>query len=138
MARPNALADPEFAQRVAEMLADGLSRREIANRLGVKDPMTISRWRKDPRVTGILTGLINDRVREVTRKVDSKIAGILEKDDLTIQELLAIRKEFLGGALRAEAEKADHVTVNEAMTAAEDPQFQQKLAELFSSAPSKE
>lgn len=135
--RPNKLSDPAFAQAVAELLANGLSRQQVMDKLEelnlavVRDPMTISRWKRDPRVKGILTKLINERVQEVTRKVDSKIAAILEKDDLTVQELILIRKEYLGGALRAQTEKADEETVQEAMVAAESPDFQEKLAALF-------
>src|ERR1044072_6830520 len=123
--RPNRLSDPEFAQQVAEALAEGKSRQEVADMFDVKSLETITRWRKDPRVTGILTTLINDRVREVTRKVDSRTAGILEnRDDLTVRVLLDIRKEFLGGALREETQKADENVVNAAMDAAADPEFQ--------------
>ena len=131
MARPSRLSDPHFAQQVAEALAEGMTRQQVADLFDVKDLATITAWRKDPRVKGILTTLINDRVREVTRKVDAKLAAILERNDLTVQELIMIRKEFLGGALRAEAEKADDVTINEAMAAAESPEFQAELAELF-------
>jgi hypothetical protein len=82
---------------------------------GVKDPATITRWRRDPRVKTYALKLIEDRVLQVTRKVDGVIAERLEHaSDMTITELLAIRKEFLGGALRSQTEKADDETVNEA------------------------
>lgn len=129
--RPSKLANPEFAQKVAEALGEGLSRTQMCEKFDVRDPTTITRWKRDPRVKGILTKVINERVHEVTRKVDAKIAGILERDDLSVTELLAIRKEFLGGALRQQIEKVDEVTTQQAMQAAEDPEFQQKLADLF-------
>lgn len=129
--RPSRLSDPEFAQEVAEALAEGLSRAEMCSLFGVKDPATITRWKKDPRVKGVLNRLINDRVQEVTRKVDAKIAAILARDDLTVQELIMIRKEYLGGSLRAATEKADDDTVAEAVRAAEDPEFMKDLADLF-------
>jgi hypothetical protein len=129
--RPHALSNPEFCQKVAEGFAEGWSRQQMADHFDIKDLATITRWRKDPRIKPLLTTLINDRVREVTRKVDAKIAAVLERDDLTVTELLAIRKEFLGGALRQEAEKADGETIQQAMQAAEDPGFQEKLAALF-------
>lgn len=131
------ISDPAFAAVVAGLLSDGLSRQQVMHELSerglaeVKDPTTITRWRKDPRVKGLLTTLINDRVREVTRKVDAKIAAILERDDLTVRELLDIRKEFLGGALREETQKADENVVNAAMDAAANPAFQNELAALF-------
>ena len=129
--RPSKLADPAFAQRVAEALAEGLSRAKMCETFNVSDPATITRWKRDPRVKGHLTKIINERVQEVTRKVDSKIAAILDRDDLTVQELILIRKEFLGGALRDQTQQVDDQTVQEAMRAAEDPEFQAKLAALF-------
>jgi transposase len=110
MARPNPLADPEFAKLVAEAFADGMSRNEMCEMFGVKDPDTITRWRRDPRVQGYALKLIQDRVLQVTRKVDGKIAALLEREDLTVMELLAIRKEFAGGKLREQMEKADELT----------------------------
>ena len=100
MARPNPCADPAYALQVAELLAEGLTRREVADELGVKDVDTITRYKRDPRVKSHLTRLINERVQEVTRKVDAKIMGHLQREDLTVKELLDIRREFLGGALR--------------------------------------
>lgn len=82
---------------------------------GVKDKDTITRWRRDPRVKAYALKIIEDRVLQVTRKVDGVIAARLEyAEKMTIQELLLIRKEFLGGALRAQTEKADEETVQEA------------------------
>lgn len=117
MARPNPLANPEFAKAVAEAFAAGLSRQEMCDTFGVKDRDTITRWRRDPRVKAYALKIIEDRVLQVTRKVDGVIAERLEHaEDMTITELLAIRKEFLGGALRAQTEKADEETVQEAMS----------------------
>lgn len=113
MARPNPLADPDFAKAVAEAFASGASRNDMCALFGVRDPDTITRWRRDARVKAYALKLIEDRVLQVTRKVDSKIAAILENDDLTVTELLAIRKEFLGGALRAQTERADETTIGE-------------------------
>lgn len=117
MARPNPLADPEFAQRVAEAFVAGLSRQQMCDLFEVRDRDTITRWRRDARVKAIAMKLIEDRVLQVTRKVDAVIAERLENAaEMTTKELLAIRSEFLGGALRAQTEKADDETVNEAMT----------------------
>ncbi len=82
---------------------------------GVKDQDTITRWRRDARVKAYAMKLIEDRVLQVTRKVDGAIAQRLENaGELTVMELITIRREFLGGALRAQTEKADENTVNEA------------------------
>lgn len=113
--RPNPLNDPEFAQKVAEAVAAGSSRTTMCEMFGVKDPDTITRWKRDPRVKVRAFKLIEDRVLDVTRKVDGVIAARLENaKDMTIQELIMIRKEFLGGAARAQTEKADELTINEA------------------------
>lgn len=114
--RPHALADPELAQKVAEAFVDGASRKDMCDIFNVT-PQTITRWRRDPRVKGIVLKLIEDRILHVTRKVDSVIAQRLQSpEDMTTKELLEIRKEFLGGQLRAQTEKADGETVNQAMT----------------------
>lgn len=115
MARNNPLADPQFAKSVAEALAAGLSRRQMAAQFGVKDLDTISRWRRDPRVKTQVFKIMEDRILQITRKVDGVLAERLEHaNEMSVKELLEIRKEFLGGALRAQTEKADEETVAEA------------------------
>jgi hypothetical protein len=117
MARPNPLADPAYAKEVAEAFVGGLSRREMADIFGVKDLDTITRWRRDPRVKAHALRLIEDRILQVTRRVDAVISQRLEEaDKMSVQELVLIRKEFLGGALRQQTEKADSETINEAQT----------------------
>lgn len=113
MARPSPFADPEFTLRVAELFAAGETRAKMADVFGVS-PRCISNWRKDVRVRREMMKLIEERVLEITRRVDSKIANILNhQEDLTVDELLKIRKEFLGGALRQQTEKADAETIGE-------------------------
>lgn len=120
MPRINQLADPDFAQNVAELFAAGLSRAQMCEELGVRDRATITRWRRDPRVRARALKIIEDRVLQVTRRVDSSIARRLQDaDKLTVRELLDIRREFLGGALRAQTERADDATINETMAALE-------------------
>ena len=131
--RPHALADPEYAKQVAELFAEGLSRTQMCEILKVKDPDTITRWRRDPRVKAHALKIIEDRVLQVTRKVDASIAARLENpDQLTIKDLLDIRKEFLGGALRMQTEKADDATVAEAQEALEaNPDLIEKFEEFL-------
>jgi len=131
--RPNPLNDPEFAKLVAQAFIDGNSRRQMCEMFGVEDPDTITRWRRDPRVKGYAMKLIEDRVLQVTRKVDGVIAERLEHaNEMTIGELLAIRKEFLGGALRAQTENADDHTINEAQEWMEkNPQAAEQLEALL-------
>lgn len=136
--RPNPLAEPDFAKAVAEAFVAGQSRQQMCELFGVKDTATITRWRRDPRVKAIALKLVEDRVLQITRRVDSAIEGRLEyASDMTVRELLDIRKEFLGGALRGQTEKADEATVTQAMEAMEEnPELAEQLAELVGSKPS--
>lgn len=134
--RPGAvskIADPEVAELVAQMFANGSSRQEIADEFDIKDLKTISRWRRDPRVKNRVLKLIEDRVLEVTRKTDSVIAQRLQNaEDLTIKELLDIRREFLGGQLRAQTERADEGAITDAVEALEEnPDLMEELEELL-------
>lgn len=133
MARPHTLADPEKCRQVAEMFVAGCTRPEIAEVMGVSDLDTVTRWRRDPRVKAIAHKLIEDRVLEVTRKVDSVIAQRLqEAEQLTMKELLEVRKEFLGGKLREKTENVDEDTMAEAMDLLEnDPDFVDRLEKAF-------
>jgi cobalamin biosynthesis protein CbiD len=107
MARTNPLDDPEFALAVAEALAAGLERQEM-------DRDTISRWKKHPTVKRMVMEILRDRVTEVNRVVDGQIrARLQEAENMTVRELLDIRKEFKGADL-VQGEKADENTVNEA------------------------
>jgi hypothetical protein len=135
MARPSPLANPDFAKSVGEAFAAGLSRKQMAELFEVKDVDTITRWRRDPRVKAIALKIIEDRVLQVTRKVDGVIAERLEHaNEMTVTELLAIRKEFLGGALRAQTEKADEDTIAEAQNwLEENPEAAEQLEQLFTS-----
>jgi hypothetical protein len=109
------LNDVTFAKAVAQAFVDGHNRRAMCELFGVRDPDTITRWRRDPRVKGWTHKLIEDRVLQIARRIDGVIADRLEHaNEMSIQELLAIRKEFLGGALRAQTENADDATINEA------------------------
>ena len=133
MARPNPLADPEFAKQVAEAFVDGCSRSEMCDMFGVKDKDTITRWRRDPRVKAHALKLTEDRVLQVTRRVDAVIENKLRNaGDMTVAELVMIRKEFLGGALRRRTEDVDEGTVTEAMEALENnPNLAEELADLL-------
>jgi transposase-like protein len=133
MARPHMLADPEKARQVAELFVAGCTRQEIADTMGVTDLETVTRWRRDPRVKAIAHKLIDDRVLQITRKVDGVIAERLEHtSEMTVRELLDIRKEFLGGKLRQRTEDVDDGTTMEALEAIEgDEDFMDKVERLF-------
>ena len=131
--RPSRLRDPEAVQQIAELLVAGCTREEIAIAMGVSDVKTVTNWKKDPRVQLAARKLVQDRVIDITRKVDSTIFGRLANpEDLTIKELLEIRKEFLGGALRDQTTEVDEATVNEALEFFEsDPEAAAQLRALL-------
>ena len=135
--RPSRLADAEFCDRVAEMFADGASRKEMMEALGMKDPKTITTWRKDPRIDSRVRKLINARVTMITSKVDAVLSARLQHSEkLTIKELIDIRKEYLGGAMREATERADDSVLTAAMEALErDPELLEKMSALLDSKP---
>ncbi len=129
------LADPTFLKLVATCFANGMSRGAMCDELGVSDLNTITKWRQDPRVKAIVKRLLEDRVIQVSRRIDSIIEGRLtQAETMDTNTLLRIRKEY-GGAAVARTEKADDATVQEAMNAIEeDPDLPEKLARLLSGA----
>lgn len=130
--RPGALDDSDYAKLVATWFANGATRAQMAEEFGVSE-WTITQWRKDMRVKAHTHKIIEDRIIAVTRKIDSVIEQrLLKADEMTIKELLDTRKEYLGGALRQQTEKADAATTTEAMEAIEnDPKFMEKLEALM-------
>jgi hypothetical protein len=134
MPRPNPLAEPDFAKEVAEAFVSGLSRQEMCDLFAVKDRDTITRWRRDPRVKAHALKLIEDRVLQVTRRVDSIISQRLEEaENLTMAELVMVRKEFLGGSLRARTENADADAINDgAAWLEENPEAADRLERILS------
>jgi uncharacterized protein (DUF1778 family) len=51
---------------------------------------------------------------------EDDVGAFAHADKLSIKELLDIRKEFLGGALRAQTEKADDEVIGQAQTLLEE------------------
>jgi hypothetical protein len=130
--RPHALADPEYAKLVAALFVAGCSRREMAAELDVNE-WTITQWRKDPRIKAHALKLIEERVIQITRRVDATIEARLQHaDKLTIKELIEIRKEFLAGTLRQQHEKLDEGTITEAMSLIEqNPDIVEQMIALM-------
>jgi len=138
MARPHALADPDYVKEVAEAFANGCTREEMSETFSVTKA-TITRWRKDPRVKRQVHTILGERVQRVSSKVDSVIEARLQNaENLTIKELLDIRREFVGDNLRNKLDEADGDTINAAMEAVEDPDFVAKLAGMMDSSTPEE
>lgn len=130
--RPSRLKDPAFLKRVAHCFYAGMSREAMCQELDVRDPDTITRWRRDPRVKAIVSKLNEDRALQISRKVDSRIEGILSReDDLKVQDLILIRKEF-GGVGVGRREVAEDDTIVDAMEKlANNPNFAEDLRKLL-------
>lgn len=98
MGRTSKLANPEFAREVAEAYVSGMSRSEMAARFNVH-PDTVTAWKRDVRVRSVAKNLHEDRIMEMTRKVDAEMQArlnshkIKEMDDET---LIKFRKELVG------------------------------------------
>jgi len=136
MARISKLADPEYAREVAECYVCGMSRSEMATRFDVH-PDTITAWKRDMRVRTVAKQLHEDRVLEMTRKIDHEMQSrlnsgrIQEMDDET---LLKFRKELVGdkktielsGALDTSSAKGDLWKLLD-----DDPNLSQKLSALL-------
>lgn len=132
MARTSALADPEYAKTVAAAFVSGMTHKEIAEQFGINKD-TVTNWRRDPRVKAHAMKMIEDRVLSVTRRIDSIIEGRLQHaENMSIKDLVMLRKEFLGGALRTQTENVDEQTVSEAMTALDkNPELIDQLQALI-------
>lgn len=110
----------------------------MCEELGVSDPDTITRWRRDPRVQALVGKLNADRVQQISRKIDSVIEGRLANvKKMDTNTLLRIRKEY-GGSAVARTERSDDATILDAMDALEEnPEFADDLAEFLERASKK-
>jgi transposase-like protein len=117
--RPHKLDDPDTLKAVAEAFANGATREAMCAAFEVKDPGTITRWRKDPRVKAEVRKLLNDRILRISSKTDSVIEQRLQNaNEMTVDDLIKIRKEFGGSSLVGEKIDEDSM-LGEAMDALE-------------------
>lgn len=132
--RPKFLDDSDNVELFAVAVADGWTNKQLANHFHV-GLRSCSTYRKDPRVKAAAFKYMQERTLLITRKTDSEIERRLEDaKEMDVIELLKIRKEFLGGAFRTQAEggKADDRTVTEAMDELEgNPDLAAKLLDLL-------
>lgn len=137
--RPSRLAEPGFVDLFAARLVDGAPNAQLSEEFDVS-PSTVKVWKRDPRVLAAAQKLIEDRVVRVTRKTDSEIENRLANAaDLTVKELLEIRKEYLGGRFRKQIEGVDAQTTNEAMERLEEnPELAAELQAMVERADQKD
>lgn len=131
--RPSYLDDANNSLRVAEAFVSGMTRKAMAEEFQV-NRNTITRWRRDPRVKAHVSKLTEDRILTITRKVDSEIERRLGHiGNMTVKEILEIRKEYLGGTFRQDVEGVDDETTTQAMRLLEaNPQLVSQMLTLLS------
>lgn len=137
--RPTKLSDPAFIDVFARAIAEGLTNAEMSDQFDISET-TVKNYKRDQRVKVAALKYVEDRILRITRRTDAKIDSIVESPaftELAIEDrvtlLLKIRKEYLGGAFRLQAEggKVEAETINEALNALEDdPEFAAEVAAL--------
>lgn len=132
--RKSRLADPDFAQAVAEAYVSGLSRDEMAEELNCHRD-SIGTWIQDPRVQARAGRLTLERINRITRRVDSEMEGRLAHvKNWKLEDLLKVRKEYLertmkiGVNMGADAAAKTTEDLSEAMD--QNPELAEKLREL--------
>lgn len=122
MARTSKLAVPDFAKAVAEAYVNGMSRDDMAAEFSVH-PDTITIWCRDPRVQAPAARIAQDRVTRILRKIDAEMEGRLAHlDKMDIEQILKVRKEYLGNAIKIDLGSAGQAaeTINEVAAAVQD------------------
>jgi len=137
--RPHFLSDPDNVKLIAEAFAAGATRDQMCELADVKDPGTITRWRKDPRVKAEVRKILNDRIMRISAKTDSVIEQRLQNAaEMTIDDLIKIRKEFGGSALGREQIDEDSM-LTDAMEALEkNPNLLEDMRALLTKAKQQE
>ena len=125
-------------ERIAELWVEGLTNKAIPETVHseyaeIEDvPVinTIINWRKDEVVENKIHALMRERIGRVVRKTDAAIAKKLEDvDDLTVDEVLKIRKEFVPERDALTDVKQDASQIDEDLFGLmeDDPEFAEKL-----------
>lgn len=125
---------------VAELWADGLSNKAIAEAVHAKFaeiedvPVknTIINWRHDEQVANKIHAIMRERISRIVRSTDSALAARLENaDDLTVDEIIKIRKEIAPARdVLDDAERVDPADAASDLfgAAIEDPELAKKIA----------
>jgi hypothetical protein len=94
---------PELKDTLAELLADNVSKQDIADKMGVKDRGTIAEWAKRPEIQTRVSRLIEERSNRILTKTTEKIEGYLNSGSkISLENLLKIHREFAGQKLNIE------------------------------------
>lgn len=104
--RKSRLNDADFCKAIAEAYVSGMSREDMADELDCHRD-TIPKWVSDPRVQAEASKLTLERINRISRRVDSVIEGRMARaEQMTVKELLEIRKEYLSRSMKLNSEGA--------------------------------
>lgn len=91
--------NPELVDKLAELLAEGCSHRQIAEVFDVNQ-RTISDWRRRGDVQAVMAKKITERASRILRHTDSRVEKHLEQNPkISLDQLLRIRREFAGSTV---------------------------------------
>lgn len=142
MSRPSKMDDPDLRKTFAEAWVQGATREELAHIFGVSPNSlyTITLWSRDPRVKAIAATIAQDRMLNIVRKTDSSLqARLRNADELSVRELLDIRKEFAPRTAKAGETGGHPATETETTEALEDnPELADELERLIENAEASE
>ena len=130
--RESPLSDEEFCDDVASHFLNGIAKQTMADTFGVSTYM-IDKWRKDPRVQRRWLQLRDERVRSTISRIEKVIEERMEDpESLSTDTLMKLRKEYVGGEIRAQAEKADEATIGEMQSMLEkQPELAEALEKML-------
>jgi DNA-binding transcriptional regulator LsrR (DeoR family) len=123
------MEDKSIRESLARMYADGMSRKDIADALGV-NPSTISGWVKRADVQALVSKLIEERTNRVLRHTDKMIEGRLTSGaTIELDELLKIRREFAGQKVEVTSRDGDKASATDELMQRlhENPELLDKL-----------
>jgi hypothetical protein len=125
---------------IAELWADGYSNKAIAEKAhstfaeieDVPVKSTIINWRHDEQVKNKIHAIMRDRVSRIVRRTDSELIARLENaEELTVKEIIDIRKEIAPARdVLDENERVDPADAADDLFGAadEDPELARKIA----------
>lgn len=131
--------------RVAELWVEGVTNKALAETVhsefadieDVPCKTTVINWRKDEAVENKIHSLMRARIGRIVRRIDAVIAAKIDNaDDLTVDEALKIRKEFVPERDAFTDEKQDAAKIDEDLfgAMADDPEFAKRVAAMANAA----
>lgn len=129
-------------QFIAERYMEGMKNQAIAESVHEAFPdietptvRSIQNWRNDPEVANKIQAVTRERIARVVRRTDSAIEN-LNFEELTVDEILKIRKEYVPHRDAFTDEKTDSTKVAEDLFGVmeEDPEFAEKISQAANDA----